>query len=785
MSDPIKLAFDRFFEEAVKLNTRLFSLRIAGIEVTQSTQHFDAAAHLTDSADRGRDNVIPLIAGKSALVRVYVRNAGGDMPGVTGTLAVQRPGLEGQWRVLGNPSAVSPGTVTARADPPYASERGDLRATLNFRLPAWMVYGRLRLVARIQAPDGREDAMTLDIAAALKQTLRIRGFPIRYEGKDNAGNKISLPRTTLADFVATAGDALAMFPVADEPDITLAGDFNWFAPLDGNPDPTNPGGCAPSWNSLLYWLALVKTADGNRTDRIYYGLLPTGTPTGFNTGCGSTGGVSAGLAGDQGAFAHECGHVLGFGHTPCGLTPGDAGDPAYPAYEPYDTPTARMATIGEYGVDLRGPRLRSPNSVRDFMSYCGPQWIGPYHYRALLQHPLLAPRAIFERGPRLPDWVHERYVPELDLPRPPGPVEIEVPTVWTRPIRPQRLLTLTGTLVNGRLEQAELLRLPTRPPALGPALADSLIELLDSEGRVLDRTRLHRVALHGNCLGAGGRESRLGRTGGGCGCGGACGGGCGADEPGLETGLVTASLSDRDDITAARVVRAGETLWQRSGGSLPLRVSGLSAEIDRDGGAALKARWQIEADPHAERLHVMLRLSDGAERGIDGPSADTTTGDETEWSVMWSTVAGAAELPSHAAVALATLPSGRHWLEVVVCDGFHTARSDAVEVEIPARAPDVAILTPVDGRAVRCGEPVLLRGLARSADGRRLDGDALQWTLDGQPLGSGAEVEGALGPWEGEHRATLVAREAHGESFAEVIFVATCSGEPPVRLRRR
>lgn len=772
MSDPLKLAFDRFFEEAVKLNaTRFFSLRIAGIEVTQSTQHYDAESHLTDPADRGPDNSIPLIAGKSAIVRVYVRSPAADVPGITGTLAVERPGLDGVWRWLASPAALSPGTVTARAAPGYAAERGSLGSTLNFRLPAWMLYGRMRLVARITAPDGREDSMTLEVAAALRQTLRIRGVPIRYEGKDNAGNAISLPRPTLADFASTAGDALAMFPVVDQPDITLTGDFNWFAPLDGSPDPADPGGCAPTWNSLLYWLSLMKTADGNRTDRIYYGLLPAGAPTGFNSGCGSAGGVSAGLVGDRSAFAHECGHVIGFGHSPCNLTAGDPNDPSYPAYEPYDTPAARMASIGEYGIDLRGPSVLSPRWTRDFMSYCGPQWISPYHYRALLQHPLLAPRAIFERGPRLPDWVHRQYLPERDLPRPPGPVEIEIDVAWQGRLRPQPLVTLIGLMRAGRIERAELLRVETRPPMLGPAVPSSVVELLDAEGRVLDRTRLHRLALHGGC-GCGGKNRS-----GGCGCSG-LGAGCGADDPGFESGLVLAALPERDEIAAVRVVREGEAQWQREGRSAPPRVYGLGADVAGDD---LVVNWRIEIDGHAERLHVMLRVADNDDADGD-PAADRATA--ADWTVLWADTTTASAPPTEAVVPVAAVPSGRRRLEALVCDGFHTARSEAIEVEIPSRPPTAVILAPADGGAVRCGEPVVLRGMGQGADGRPLPGSALNWELDGQVLGGGDEVEGPLGPWEGEHRAVLRVRDHHGEGRAEVVFNATCSGDPPLKLRR-
>lgn len=749
MTDSFKLAFDRLFEESLKVRLKLFSLYIQGIEVTQATQHYDAASHLTDPADRGPDNSIPLIAGKNALVRVYVRHHESDVPGVTGTLSVARPGPDGRWTMVGNPAALWPGSVTARADPAYASERGRLGWSLNFRLPAWMVVGRMRLVAQVTAPDGRSDTMTIEVAASLRQTLRVRGIPIRYEGQDNAGNPISLPRATLADFVNTASDAVAMFPVGDQPDVTLTGDFNWFAPLNGAPAADDPGGCAPSWNSLLYWLNLMKTADGNRSDRIYYGLLPSGTPTGFNSGCGGNGGVGAGLAGDSPAFAHECGHVLGFGHAPCGLTTGDPNDPAYPAYEPYDTPAARMASIGEFGVDTRGPSVQDPNTIRDFMSYCGPGWIGPYHYRLLLQHALLDPHRISERGPRVPDWVNDQFIPELDLPRP-GPVEIDPALVWQRPAAPQRLLTLAGLMENGRLVRADLLRLSTRQATLGPVLAGGLVELLDANGGVLDRARLRRVPLFGGC---------------GCGCGGHT---HVPETPGFENGLVQAVLPDRDDIASVRVLRDGEPLWSRDGASGPPFIGGLSAAIDGDN---LVASWQVDPASGAPGVAQQVLLRGSSDGGA-------------EWQVLWFGPPTDAGPPSGATVPLTALTPGPLVLQALVSDGFYTVGSETFAVDVPDRAPTAVILWPRDGGCVRCGEPVLLRGMAVAADGSHLPGAALEWELDGRPLGSGSEREGELGGWEGEHRAVLRVRDRHGEASAEAIFQATCSGDASRQMRR-
>jgi hypothetical protein len=73
--------------------------------------------------------------------------------------------------------------------------------------------------------------------------------------------------------------------------------------------------------------------------------------------------------------AHEWGHNFGRYHVDCG---GPAGpDPNYPY---------PGGSIGVYGFDLTLSLLRSPASYYDLMSYCSPDWISDYTYRAVLSY---------------------------------------------------------------------------------------------------------------------------------------------------------------------------------------------------------------------------------------------------------------------------------------------------------------------------------------------------------------------------------------------------------------
>ena len=80
-------------------------LRIRGVEVTQAIQHYRAAGHLTDRADRGGTNSLPLVVGKRAWVRVYLRS-GVDGGWNNGELA----GRHGSAHRVPQSSVVRPGS---------------------------------------------------------------------------------------------------------------------------------------------------------------------------------------------------------------------------------------------------------------------------------------------------------------------------------------------------------------------------------------------------------------------------------------------------------------------------------------------------------------------------------------------------------------------------------------------------------------------------------------------------------------------------------------------------
>jgi len=712
---------------------RLFGLYIDGVEVTQCIQYRAADRHLTDSADRGPDNSIQLVADKTALVRVYVRHNLETVHGVVGSVTMQRMRW-GVWVDVGKLEQLAPASISAEPNPNLAFERSRLSESLNFRIPAATMRGSFRLKVEVNVPGQNLTASDLvHVNASLLQTLRMRGIPIRYEGPDASGNQISLAAPTLADFQATAGTTLSMFPVSQTPDIGLAGVFTWSEPLLGA---IVNGQCPTSWNNLLFWLGVARVIDGNRTNQLYYGLFNANLPTGGAAGCGGGDArVGAGAVNDGMTMAHELGHVLGFVHAPCGLGTGDTGDASYPAYEPYDTAAARMASIGEYGVDLRTMTIHSPATSRDFMSYCGPRWISLYQMQRLINNAAFDPRLLPGDSNSLPPLDQEwppRF-PELDLPYPPW--EGRRIHILQEP-DPVDLIVVTGILDQSRIEVGSLLRLQTGPSVSGQRIPSAFAESLDANGAVLQRAAVRRLRTH------------------------ACGCTCrGEDEEESRNGLIQVMLPDSERVAKIRLVMGDNEIWSRESPGAPPGIVDLSAVVEN---CTLRVQWRTTASD-AYPLERAVQWS--ADKGRH-----------------WQALAVKLEEDS-AVVDIQGLRSKTILIRAMISDGFNTTTSEPLSVEIPRCAPTAAILWPRAGVTVSTGESVRLWGLGTASDGSAVKPEDMSWVVDGQRVGSGTELWALLQDYDGEHEAVLTVRDGDLSATARVVFHGTCCGRPSQRLR--
>jgi hypothetical protein len=174
-------------------------------------------------------------------------------------------------------------------------------------------------------------------------------------------------------------------------------------------------------------------------------------------------------------------------------------------------------------------------------------------------------------------------------------------------------------------------------------------------------------------------------------------------------------------------------VWERRAPSKPPSVATVRAEVTQE--ATARLAW--EADVEGESGAAWVQWSDREGEVWHGLAADLT-GHEAN-------------------VSLAGLPAGDVLLRVLVHDGFHTAVSESVQIEVPRQPPAVAILSPSDGGAVMAQHPMRLWAAATDNAGTPLIEDALLWLIDGREVGRGADVW-ITAPAAGEHRATLLVR---------------------------
>jgi hypothetical protein len=695
---------------------------INGVEVTQAVQYYESARHLTDPADRQPDNAVTLIASKPAWVRVYVRSGWftGDMAGVTGTITVRRRVLGFLWQNIGTLTPQPPGNVTARSNPPYTTERGTLGYTLNFVIPASMLCGNIRLDVHITAPNGWTSDRSVYVDATLRQTLRLAGIMVGYNGPTSTAPgapNLNLAAPTLTDLQTTSAWTLLTFPVQSAATYRTAGTVTWNLPLTD--PPSCAGCCSPNWVALNTAVQAVRIADGNRTDVLYYGLMASGIPMGPIIGCNS-GGVSTGSIGDGVTMAHELGHACGRPHSPCG-TPGD---PAYPAYEPYDPAGTPMASIGEYGLDISSGAIKPPATFKDFMSYCGPRWVSLFVYGRLTNNAALDPvRACVDR----PWWrdeilIDRQLIPEKWLPDPPPELPGLDPVV-----SPQPVISIIGVLHGpDELEVKSVFRLDAESAVPGGRTLDLRAELVGAEGGVVASGAVYALPSHADC-----------------GCGGE--GEHDAEEESYPR-LVQAFVADVEPGAALRIQRGGEELWSRGAPKRRPKIGDISADLGERGA---KLAWTVESN------------------GEQDPEvwAQWSTDRGRSWHALAAGLRGGS-----AVVDASSLPSGRVSLRLLVSDGFHTAVSKLLTVTVPRRPPAASILSPWDGQTFVANSPMRLWGAAGLATGQAAPEDAARWLVDGKEVAEGfdAYVEA---PKPGKHRATLTVKTREGDAELSVAFV--------------
>lgn len=332
-------------------------LSIARLEITQAVQN--------------PANTVPLVANRNTVVRIYAKTTGlQPVNDVYLSLTAFRNGVQlpdsplvtGPWAVFTNPS---PGR--------YAE-------TYNVSLPTSWLSGQVVLSASVDSTNSiRETNETNNAATATVMfnevpSLNIKIVPVNYTDTSSGVNCPAPAIDEISDWI------MRSYPVS-KVNISFRAPTNFTDVLDDS-----------GTSRLLSHITSLKQADGAPASEVYYGLYQTENDAGdycfsYWAGFGWIGQRAAigsrSISYDQSPLvdstgftaAHEIGHNFGLWHAPCGGP--SMIDPNFP----YAT-----ASIGQYGYDVFRNYVLTPggpDSVKDVMSYCSPNWFSDYNYLKL------------------------------------------------------------------------------------------------------------------------------------------------------------------------------------------------------------------------------------------------------------------------------------------------------------------------------------------------------------------------------------------------------------------
>ena len=312
----------------------------------------ESQAYLTQ-ATQSLTHPVPLVAGKPALLRVFVatdKNVDVNMPPVRATFY-----RNGTW--VHTADIPRRGTTV-----PRVVDEGSLSASANAEIPSSVVSPGLEMVVEIDP--GGTLAPALGIGGRIPETgrmaLAVREVPPLYLTLVPLLWEENPDRSILDETEGLSADDDLFWPMRD---LLPVRDLRLRVrqPVWTSMDPV-----VANSNELLAEIAAIQVLEGGRGH--YMGILRHSGGKALIPGTASVSAL------DGTTMAHELGHNMMLKHSPCGKV--DAADLRYPY---------RDGTIGAWGYNFRTRTLVHPNTP-DLMSYCGPRWISDYSFSKALEY---------------------------------------------------------------------------------------------------------------------------------------------------------------------------------------------------------------------------------------------------------------------------------------------------------------------------------------------------------------------------------------------------------------
>ena len=305
---------------------------------------------------------VPLVAGREGLARAWVGTSFETPQPVSVRLHAYLSGVElGSLDTLAQPASL-------------ASAEGDLASTYNVKFPSeWLRPGLEvhlevdpdNVIAESNENNNRYPPWgLLEFDVREVPELEITLIPVTFEGvtsevnHSNAEEYLDLTRRIYP---------LPGLSVEEEPSTDAAIQYEIHEPYTFTWPSMNTG-------RLLSEIRALRVDEGS--DRYYYAIFPpVGNPDAGGRAYVGWSPVAVGWVLPYGkqVMAHELGHNWGRWHAPCG-GPRNV-DLSYPYLD---------GSIGTFGFDLLDSVIRSLDVYKDVMSYCDPDWISDYNFKAVL-----------------------------------------------------------------------------------------------------------------------------------------------------------------------------------------------------------------------------------------------------------------------------------------------------------------------------------------------------------------------------------------------------------------
>ena len=328
------------------------------------------AAYLTQAV-QSREWPVPLVAGEEALLRVFptAAKAGGTMPAVRARF------------YLGGREVRVEDIPATGAPVPLEVDESNLATSATARIQGGVIRPGLELVVEVD-PDRTLDP-SLGIARRIPEdgrlAVEVRAMP-SFDLTLIPFLSRNAPDSSIVELVA----AMAADPMGHE----LLRETRTLLPVADLSVQAHEPVLTDSRSAfdLFEATGAIRAMEGGT--RHYMGMMPE--PAGPAGVADQPGRVS--FAEPEGTVvAHELGHNLNLGHTPCG----DPGwqDPAFPYAD---------GAIGAWGWDAREGGTLVPPDTPDLMGYCGSPWISDYQFtnalRFRLQDEAQPPSAVAARS---------------------------------------------------------------------------------------------------------------------------------------------------------------------------------------------------------------------------------------------------------------------------------------------------------------------------------------------------------------------------------------------------